>query len=126
MRAESLGVESSGPCVEDIVRTVDPRPLGTHVRCVLRLWGCSRKKQDRTLRNFFVELACFMIDDFVRYCCIHHIILNRQIDRQTLYVFLDGTCRKAPHTVACRPAAREERDANTPCSRCAEAQRDFD
>ena len=43
MRAESLGVESSGPCVEDIVRTVDPRPLGTHVRCVLRLWGCSKR-----------------------------------------------------------------------------------
>ena len=43
MRAESLGVESSGPCVEDIGRTVDPRPLGTHVRCVLRLWGCSKR-----------------------------------------------------------------------------------
>ena len=43
MRAESLGVESSGPWVEDIGRAVGPRPLGTHVWRVLRLWGCSKR-----------------------------------------------------------------------------------
>ena len=43
VRAESLGVESSGPWVDDIGRAVDPRPLGTHVRRVLRLCGCSKR-----------------------------------------------------------------------------------
>ena len=28
-------------------RAVDPRPLGTHVRCVLRLWGCSKRLGSR-------------------------------------------------------------------------------
>ena len=37
-----LDVESSGPWVGVIGRAVDPRPLGTRVRRVLRLCGCSK------------------------------------------------------------------------------------
>ena len=42
-RAESLGVDASGPWVEGRGRVVGPRPLGAHVGRVLRLsWGCSK------------------------------------------------------------------------------------
>ena len=39
VRAESLGVDSSGPWVEGRGRVIDPRPLGVHVGRVLRLCG---------------------------------------------------------------------------------------
>ena len=39
LKAESLGVDSSGSWVEGRGRVVDPRPLGVHVGCVLRLCG---------------------------------------------------------------------------------------
>ena len=39
VRAESLGVDSSGPWVEDTGGVVDPRPLVAHVGRVLRLCG---------------------------------------------------------------------------------------
>ena len=39
VRAESLGVDSSGSWVEGRGRVVDPRPLGAHVGRVLRLCG---------------------------------------------------------------------------------------
>ena len=39
VRAESLGVDSSGPWVEGRGRVIDPRPLGAHVGRVLRLCG---------------------------------------------------------------------------------------
>ena len=42
VRAESLGVDSSGPWVEDRGRVIGPRPLSAHVGRVLRLWGCSK------------------------------------------------------------------------------------
>ena len=42
VRAESLGVDSSGPWVEGRGRVIDPRPLGVHVRRVLRLCGLTR------------------------------------------------------------------------------------
>ena len=42
VRAESLGVDSSGPWVEGRGRVVDPRPLGVHVGRVLRLCGLTR------------------------------------------------------------------------------------
>ena len=38
-RAESLGVDSSGPWVEGRGRVIDPRPPGVHVGRVLRLCG---------------------------------------------------------------------------------------
>ena len=38
-RAESLGVDSSGPWVEERGRVVTQRPLGAHVGLVLRLCG---------------------------------------------------------------------------------------
>ena len=37
MKAESLGVDSLGPCKEEGGRVVDPRPLGAHVGRVLGL-----------------------------------------------------------------------------------------
>ena len=39
VRAESLGVDSSGPWVEGRGRVINPRPLGAHVGRVLRLCG---------------------------------------------------------------------------------------
>ena len=39
LKAESLGVDSSGSWVEGRGRVVDPRPLGVHVGRVLRLCG---------------------------------------------------------------------------------------
>jgi hypothetical protein len=39
VRAESLGVDSSGPWVEGRGHVVDRRPLVTHVGRVLRLCG---------------------------------------------------------------------------------------
>ena len=39
VRAESLGVDSSGPWVEGRGRVIDPRPPGAHVGRVLRLCG---------------------------------------------------------------------------------------
>ena len=39
VRAESLGVDSSGSWVEGRGRVIDPRPLGAHVGRVLRLCG---------------------------------------------------------------------------------------
>ena len=39
VRAESLGVDSSGPWVEGRGRVIDPRPDGAHVGRVLRLCG---------------------------------------------------------------------------------------
>ena len=39
VRAESLGVDASGPWVEERGRVITPRPLGAHVGRVLRLCG---------------------------------------------------------------------------------------
>ena len=39
VRAESLGVDASGPWVKGRGRVITPRPLGAHVGRVLRLCG---------------------------------------------------------------------------------------
>ncbi len=41
-RAESPGVDASGPWVEGRGRVITPRPLGAHVGRVLRLCGLTR------------------------------------------------------------------------------------
>ena len=42
VRAESLGVDASGPWVEERGCVITPRPLGAHVGRVLRLCGLTR------------------------------------------------------------------------------------